>query len=168
MVNQYGCRSVRRSHSSRWSRIVRCLLVIAAWQAPLPFWHNHGTLAHATADTASWLVQHLRTHHPAIDPVCHFVFGWHCHFADPQSGDESPGAPKPNRLLLVVETDLGSWDGLSRLPAPRACHADHGVLTVSGVASATHARIALRRLGGFFTDFAPDLPLPVRLGALRC
>ena len=26
----------------------------------------------------------------------------------------------------------------------------------------------VRRTGGFFTDFAPDMPLPVRLGILRC
>ena len=159
---------MQRVPSSRWSRCVRCLLVIAAWQAPLPFWHNHGTLAHATADSASWLITHLRTHHRATDPFGQFVFGWHCHFADPQSGDDSPEAPKPTRPQLVIEADLGSWDGFSRLQAKLVSHAGDHVLVVSGVTADLHTRTALRRLGSFFTDFAPDMPLPVKLGVLRC
>jgi hypothetical protein len=159
---------VQRIHSTRWSRLVRCMLVVAAWQAPLPFWHNHGTLANATQASTSWLADHLRTHHAAIDPFSQFVFGWHLHFALPESGDETPDSPKPARQPGVIASGLTSWDSFVRLQEPIASGVWHPMLIVPRALAADRMLNGVRRTGGFFTDFAPDMPLPVRLGILRC
>lgn len=145
------------------------MLVVAAWQAPLPFWHNHGTLANAPQTSTSWLAEHLRTHHAAIDPSSPCVFGWHLHFTLPDTGPESPDAPKPTRQQGVVTSSvLASWDGFVRQQAPFSSGAWRPLLIVPGASTANRMPNALRRAIGFFTDFAPDMPLPVRLGILRC
>lgn len=168
LANQNGNCSVQRVESSRWSRLMRCLLVIAAWQAPLPFWHTHGTLATATAESAAWLTDHLRAHHPAIDPCSQYVFGWHLHFALPDSGDEAPDAPKPIREQVLVIPGLASWDVFIRLKAPFQARMFADALVVSQSPLADRGMGAFQAANGFFTDFASEMTLPVRLGVLRC
>lgn len=158
---------MQRAHRSNWSRFVRCLLVVAAWQAPLPLWHTHGTLANATAESASWLAEHLRTHHPTIEPSSQTIVGWHCHFVDPQSGGEPPDAPKRNPRHVVVACGPALLNGVSRLQAPLVSWAGGDPSSVSGV-PATGLHAVRHRARGFFTDFAPDMPLPARLGVLHC
>jgi len=167
-ANQSGICSVQRVESSRWSKLMRCLLVIAAWQAPLPFWHKHGTLATATAESAAWLTDHLHAHHPAIDPFSQLVFGWHLHFALPDSGDEAPDAPKPTREQVVVVPGLASWDVFIRLKAPFQSRMFADALVVSQRPLADRGMSAFQAANGFFTDFASEMTLPVRLGVLHC
>jgi hypothetical protein len=161
--------SVLRVYSNLCSRLLRCLLVIAAWQAPLPFCHNHGTLGNATKDSPFWLAEHLRTHHTSIDPSSSSVFGWHVHFALPEPGEESSNEPNPPRQQCVLATSgLSSWDGFARLQPPSAPGTCHDFAVASSDAHVNHVCSAFRHSGGFFTEFAPDMPLPVRLGVLRC
>lgn len=159
---------MKRVQSKFWSRIVRCGLVLVAWQAPLPFWHNHGTLANAASDVAPWLAEHMRTHHAAVDPLSQFVFGWHIHFTFPDHEDDEPDAPQPVRPQLVVAGGLASWDAFARLQASPASRTDHDASAVPNNSAVDRALFATWRSGGFFTNFVPDLPLPVRLGVLRC
>ena len=150
------------------SRFIRCVLIVAAWQAPLPFCHSHGTLATSTAAAAPWLADHLRTCHAAVDPLAQCVFGWHLHFALPDAGDEAPDEPKPIRQQFVVTAGVGSWDGFTRLQSPSVVWGCGDTVTAFPVAFDADSLCDARRGGGFFGDFAPDMPLPVRLGVLRC
>jgi len=130
--------------------------------------HTHGTLATATAENAAWLTDHLRTHHPAVDPFSQSVFGWHFHFSLPEPGDGAPDAPTSTRTQVVVVTGLPSWDAFTRLQEPQLSRAWHDALVVSRTLSPDRGRDAHRGARGFFADFAPDMPLPVRLGVSRC
>jgi len=163
-----GCGSVQRVPCSRWSRVVRCLLVIAAWQAPLPCWHRHGTLATATAESAAWLTEHLRTHHPEVDPLSPVFFGWHLHFSPLESGDDAPAAPKSTCRLVLMVSGLCSWNAFTRLQDQTPFHAWHDASLGARGSSPDRGRDAFGRAGGFYTGFAADMPLPVRLGMLRC
>lgn len=160
--------SLQRVHSQPWSRAMRCLLVIAAWQAPLPFWHNHGTLASQSAESPIWLAKHLRTHHATVDLRATREFGWHVHFAFPDADEEAPGAPDRGRQPGVTALELAAWDACARLQAAADSHAADDVLPVARLPFACPLPGGGRRPGGFFMDFAPHLPLPVRLGVLRC
>jgi len=160
--------SLQRVHSQPWSRAMRCLLVIAAWQAPLPFWHNHGTLASQSAESPIWLAKHLRTHHAAVDLRATREFGWHVHFAFPDVDEEAPGTPDRGRQPGVTALELAAWDACALLQAAADSHAADDVLPVARLPFACPRPGVGRRPGGFFMDFAPHLPLPVRLGVLRC
>jgi hypothetical protein len=150
------------------SRLMRCLLVIATWQAPLPVCHSHGTLATAPAENATWLAEHLWSHHAAINPLADLILGWHLHFAFPDAQDERPDSPKTPRQPSAVGDALTSWDAFARLQVPSGplmSHAAH----VGPNASCLHRPLdGLRLPSGFFANFAPEMPLPVRLGGLRC
>ena len=150
------------------SRLLRCLLVIAAWQAPLPVCHNHGTLATAPAESTTWLSGHLWSHHAAINPLSNLILGWHLHFAFPDAEGERPDSPKPPRQPGVVIDGDSSSDAVARLQPQPDAHATHEACLVPRVASALHPFGCTTRPSGFFTDFAPEMPLPVRLGSLRC
>lgn len=157
--------SLQRVHSRPWTPALRCLLVVAAWQAPLPFWHNHGTLAAASAEAATWLPGHLWHHHAAVDPLATVAFGWHLHFSFPATEDE---APDPFRQPGETVIDLASWDGFARFQSPAEASAADDWLITARVASVRPRLGMLRRAGGFFANFASEMPLPVRLGVLRC
>lgn len=160
--------SLQRVHSRPWSRALRCLLVVAAWQAPLPFWHNHGTLASASAESATWLSAHLRKHHATVDPLAPRALGWHVHFAFPDADEEAPGGPDRGRQPGVTALELAAWDACIRLQAAAQSHPADDVFTAARLPFACPRPGVGRRPGGFFMDFAAHLPLPVRLGVLRC
>jgi hypothetical protein len=141
-------------------------LIVAAWQAPLPFCHAHGTLANAVV--APWLAKHLRTCHADVDPRSPLVFGWHLHLALPDAGDDAPDAPQPNRQQILVTAGFDSWEELSRLQSPAVLWSHGDAAPASCALLGGDALDDIRRPGGFFADFAPDMPLPVRLGVLRC
>jgi len=157
-----------RVFSQPRSRLMRCLLVIATWQAPLPVCHNHGTLATAPAESTTWLAEHLWSHHAAINPLSDLMLGWHLHFAFPDSQDERPDSPKPHRQPVAVADGLASWDGFERLQAPPGPLMSHQAHLVHRVSCSPPPLDGVRLPSGFFADFAPEMPLPVRLGGLRC
>ena len=136
--------SLQRVHSQPWSRAMRCLLVIAAWQAPLPFWHHHGTLATASAENTTWLAKHLRAHHPAVDPLLQVAFGWHLHFAYPDADDAPPGGPHPMRQSGVTTIERASWDACGRLQAAADSHGADAVWTEAWLSAAGWAALPVR------------------------
>lgn len=153
-------------HSARFSRLVRCLLVISAWQAPLPFWHSHGTLADTPPDMPVWLASHLRAAHKTVDPQATVALGWHLHFALPAANDSSPDAPArardPLAALTVAATAAVEVADLEPLPSPAATN-DTRRLTAFRVPPGTVPSGG----GSFFRHYAPEIPLPLRLGVSR-
>lgn len=160
--------SLQPVHSQPWSQAMRCLLVIAAWQAPLPFWHNHGTLGSPSAEAATWLSEHLWTHHATVDPRAIHAFGWHVHFAFPDADEGPPGGPDRGRQPGVTAMERAALDACARLQAAADFRAADDVLTAARLPFDCPRPGVGRRPGGFFLDFAAQLPLPVRLGVLRC
>lgn len=159
---------MRNLSSSRWSRFVRCLLLAAAWQAPLPFWHRHGTLADASPEVAAWLSDHLRSQHAALDPYAQVTCGWHLHFAFPESGEQSTDGPDAPRDLPTVEVGLRSWCEVLRLQSASTSWGCRDHLAVGTRSGLERGPVASPVSRGFFTDFAAEMPLPARLGVLRC
>lgn len=159
---------MRSVSSSRWSRFVRCLLLAAAWQAPVPFWHRHGTLADASPEVAAWLSDHLRSQHSTLDPYAQATCGWHLHFAFPEPGGQSTDGPAAPRQLPIVEVGLGSWCEVLRPQTASTSWGCRDLLAIGGRAGFEHGLMASPGSGGFFTDFAAEMPLPARLGVLRC
>jgi hypothetical protein len=160
--------SVLHSCSTLSSRFIRCVLIVAAWQSPLPFCHSHGTLATSTAAAAPWLADHLRACHAAVDPLAQCAFGWHLHFALPDAGDQAPDEPRPIRQQFVVTAGAGSWDSFTRLQSLSIVWGCGDTVPVFSGALVVQSSSDARCGGGFFGDFAPDMPLPLRLGVLRC
>jgi hypothetical protein len=110
----------------------------------------------------------LWSHHAAINPLSDFILGWHLHFAFPDSQDERPDSPKPHRQPAAVGDGLTSWDGFARLQAPPGPLMSHDAFLVLRIKCPLRPLDGLRLPSGFFADFAPEIPLPVRLGGLRC
>ncbi len=154
---------------NRWSHIVRCLLVVSAWQGPFPVWHSHGTLVHSSGDSQPWLAEHLDSEHADIAPAHDVAFGWHVHFALPGSDGDSPESSLPSREVITVGNEAAEWNLTVREQAMLASWTSI-CFTITPVHDSLSMRFpaALRPLGGFFATFAPDMPLPVRLGVLRC
>lgn len=157
---------MRSLHSHRAATILRCLLVTAAWQAPLPFLHCHGTLATSTDTAAPWLAEHLRTHHADVDPCSPHLFGWHLHFGVPESDDAPADAPAPRRCHLVVATVFASGHADGGLAGTTADGTREVAWLVSPSLS-SDAASAIRR-GRVDADRAPPVPLTLRHCSLRC
>src|SRR5690606_5566019 len=89
----------RRSSASRSGGsavLLRLVLLIAAWQGPIPWCHSH--TAHATADSAGWLANHINAHHGQQAARGSGLLGWHFHAVFPAMpvGDEQRGPGKPH------------------------------------------------------------------------
>lgn len=157
---------MRSLHSHRAATILRCLLVTAAWQAPLPFLHCHGTLATSTVAGSPWLAEHLRTHHADVDPHSPHLFGWHLHFGVPESDDTPADAPVPRRCHLVVATSFASGDAVGGLAGTTA-DGTRDVALLAPPSPSSRAASAFRRVG-VDADGAPTVPLTLRYCSLRC
>jgi len=168
----------RRYQRSRVSRrsgasvLLRLVLLIAAWQGPVPWCHTHA--AQASADTAPWLAEHLQTHHSAADPGQRIwlgsELGWHFHadFPTRPVGDDEPrpGQP-PAEFPASCVSSLRAADGASGerllVLTERLLPVEHDVTLV-----AVTERLLASSPGNFFTDYAAALPLPLRFCILRC
>lgn len=151
--------------------LLRLVLLIAAWQGPVPWCHNHA--AQASAEAAPWLAEHLQTHHRAADPGQRVwlgsELGWHFHadFPTRPVGDDepSPGQP-PAEFPASSVSSLRAADGSSgeRLQGliERLLPAEH-----DATLGAATERLA-RSPGNFFAGYAATLPLPLRFCILRC
>lgn len=148
---------------------VRHLLILACWQGPFPWIHDHASFADCGEVSAYCLAEHLATHHRCGVAGVAEPMGWHVHF-------EMMGGP-------VDEPERPTSDGPDRLPAE--CVTGTALLAQGLRAAANDTPLASRdasmllnvreipRLRGeagaqFLAEFAPHLALPVRLGTLRC
>lgn len=159
----------RHAGVSRWALVLRCLLLLAAWQGPVPWVHCHGTLAASSDGVSSWLAKHLQAYHPTTAPFSDACFGWHVHYGFPGAPSDDSDEPSPNdRDCLPVSVSAqglsASWlratvetPALAALPLD--LHQDGvGLLVGSPTRHLT---------SHFFDAFAPSLPLPLRFCVLR-
>jgi len=160
--------ALKATRSNGASRIVRCVLALTAWQAPLPYVHCHESDCHASVDVSPALVEHLHTEHAAHLASGHASDGWHMHAVPLDAGDEPAQWPIPCRQRRLVVDAFASGDDMTRLHCFMPWvfwDASDRILTVS---QAVTPSATSRRIHGFFETFAPEMPLPVRLGVLRC
>jgi hypothetical protein len=156
----------RATLAGRCSFALRWLLLLAAWQGPIPWCHSHGTLA-SSADMSPWLVEHLHSHHPCVDPAAHLTFGWHFHTrmpGDPHEDPDEPTAPDQERLPLSTTGDSLAT-GVARCSI--ACSAPLFALDNRLPTGMLAARFEEATSAHFFDSFAPDLALPMRLCVSR-
>lgn len=146
--------------SNRKSVCFRVLLLLAIWTGPIPYCHCHGTLFDSENPCSSWLLGHLQAFHADASLFADVNFGWHLHFSPPGNSEdqESPQArwlsfPGAATTVSACLQDLRSLDSLV-IPADN--------LTSGKVKPAEYAA------GPFFISFAPSLPVPLRLGVMRC
>lgn len=155
-----------RGNAPHPSILLRCLLIVSLWQAPLPVWHSHGTLADGPAESRGWLARHLESHHAAADPCDSQLFGWHLHFDVPTSDSEPSEAPGPSARLPAPSVVVIERAQMEEAPVGAAfVFATMPGLTVNP--SAAIGQLG-RRCLGFFTHYAMSLALPLRLGVARC
>jgi hypothetical protein len=156
--------------STRWimrgKKVLHCLLMLCLWQGPLPVWHAHGTLVDAPEGSRPWLADHLQTHHASVDPCELVFFGWHVHFEVPACEDEPEDAPSASlRCPAVMSAGVDGVRPLARVGLPVAEATIQPVLLLVPLRQQGQARWARR---GFFPDDAASLPLPLRIGVVRC
>ena len=71
-------------------RLLRVLMLVSLWNAPLPWVNVHGTLA-VDSTAARHLSQHFARFHAGADPFEREAAGWHVHFVLPWTiSDEGP------------------------------------------------------------------------------
>jgi hypothetical protein len=152
--------------TSHRSTLVRCLLMFSLWQAPLPVWHSHGTLAADSSESCHWLARHLESHHAEVDPVDDVPLGWHVHFEMPDSDGEPSESPGPSARLPAPSTVTIERAQLLEV-FPFA--ADVVTSPLPGIVTNPACVIGPPgRCLGFFTHYAASLALPLRLGVARC
>jgi hypothetical protein len=158
---------VARPFSTLKSRSLplRLVLVICAWQGPLPYWHAHSTAVDVAEGSPS-LCEHLRLWHGSADAGSAECSCGHWHFEYPHAPDEGePGShPGKDRLATlaaagaqIAAPDAATFD-VSPLQVIETGRSDSGRLDAPGRNTATH----------FFDGFAPSLSSPLRFGVLRC
>ena len=147
---------------------LRCCLLLASWQGPIPWCHCHGALAADLEVANPSLVQHLQLRHPTLAGSSQLEFGWHMHCDFPGSPDDDPHhrsdharcispviVPCDHALDYAVRPCMDCWI-LANVASNRTDE-------VSGsLAGSQHRTVH------FFDAFAPTLALPLRFGVLNC
>jgi hypothetical protein len=143
---------------------LRCLLIFAVWQGPIPWWHSHGALATGPNVSASWLPGHLARYHPACG-LTSPVVGWHMHlfYPAPPTGENGGNEPlQEQNLLPSALTDslltVASMASTATALDPSFWQVAQSPLSRDRSATPLH----------FFDGFAPTLALPLRFGVARC
>lgn len=155
------------------SLMLRLVLLIAAWQGPIPWCHSHA--AQATAETETWLAEHLDSHHgqtPHSWQISHGsgLLGWHFHadFPTRPVGDDEPRPGQPPAEFPASSVGglrVADWHSGDRLlPLSQWLMPVEPCLVFS---SATERALACAP-GSFFDGYAATLPLPLRFSILRC
>jgi hypothetical protein len=162
---QTRSRSIR---SKRWSFGLRCVLLIVAWQGPMPWCHCHGTLATLTDQSPQWLSEHLRSHHAALSPFSNAVLGWHVHFEYPSPSDEDSDQPvRPRQDRLLVTSLDSAAELMTRAATTPTLHPDSQV-DVGHDRATLIDRAQSVATSHFYDGFAPSLSLPQRFCVSRC
>jgi hypothetical protein len=145
----------------RWGKwcalILRCSLILAAWQGPIPWCHCHGTLAGEPATNQQWLAGHLHSQHVSTSPFANVDFGWHLHAQLPDAPDEHGKVPaNPAKHRLPTLGSGSEFDG--------SCGGSilHGADQFAAFGAATNTAPTHS-----FDSFAPSVALLVRLRVMR-
>jgi hypothetical protein len=147
--------------------LLRCCLLLAAWQGPIPWWHCHGTLAASPTVESLSLARHLSLFHGTANSAAAGSVGWHWHFLPGPPGDGSPESSdqEPVRLPLRSSPDciselMASFIAASMWMAAPAVPTGNGRVAIIAMPS--------QAVSHFFASFAPTLPMPLRLCIARC
>lgn len=116
--------------------IISLLLVVMAWNGPVPVLHSHGTCLNGLV-----LHRHVEKFHSGTKNSDHPVAHWHFAFVDELVGDLLPGSfcsHLPTPAVLAESEELGHRRGhaLSDLRCSTdwfACRAQHARLTGIGI-----------------------------------
>ena len=152
--------------------LLRLVLLIAAWQGPIPWCHSHA--AQATAESAGWLAEHLQTHHrqthhrQQASPGSGLL-GWHFHAdfpARPVGEAPQPGQPPAEFPAGTVGGGRVAdfYSGERLIPLSQVPAAEDPCLARAYAAE----RALASSPTGFFDGYAATLPLPLRFCILRC
>lgn len=163
-----GRRTSRRQRATwpKWSALaLRLVLLVAAWQGPIPWCHGHAGLL--SQDSPAWLGEHLQLYHGGQAGHWEFL-GWHVHadFLRSPIGDDEPprGSPPEFPVSLIAgaraiaDAAAPPADAVRWVPAASGC---------DGIATQDRCALTVRP-HHFFASYASDLPLPLRFSILRC
>jgi hypothetical protein len=158
-------RRARWRHASWW---LQCLLLVTAWNGPIPYCHSHGTLANTSSSLRGWLGEHLQTYHSDVSLFANQLFNWHFHVqlpSQPGSDPEDDSQRLPQSAPPVMASDANLFaTGRVGSVAPEFSLAD---LQLSfGCSSASRPTSA--QADDFYGAFAPTLAVPLRFGVMRC
>lgn len=140
-------------------------VLVTSWEAPLPVWHCHGTLA--SAEPTRWLAEHLHDHHAEIGQWREAFLDWHLHFEFPHRANDTERSAS-DRLLIPV-----AGDAIRMIPPTSdGFHSPFPDRHLAVPSAAFHrsptGREGPARSRHFYDDFAATLPLPLRFGVCRC
>ena len=156
--------SLSREAKRGWGAVLRCLLIFAVWQGPIPWWHSHGALAKGPSVSASWLPAHLAKFHPVCGLTSPAV-GWHMHLFYPATPTGENGGNEPVQEQNLLPSAL--TDSLLAVVSTGSTAAALD-LSFLEVAQGPSSRERSATPAHFFDGFAPTLALPLRLGVARC
>lgn len=150
------------------------LLILLAWQGPVPICHAHGTLATDTLHSPE-LAGHLVEAHADLNPTADIFFDWHWHWVLPCELASHPGSSEyehsnqfpgghhyhgqwESSVILandsVAEQSCdGQW-----YPLPQYKYSNDDLSSTLKLGLPTH----------FLQNFAAQLSLPQRLCVFRC
>jgi hypothetical protein len=157
--------TTRRSGAGR-GLLLRCCLLLAIWQGPLPWCHCHGVLRADESPSTVTLAAHLQSFHRVVTPYAETT-GWHWHFlpdpADPDSTDapDRDDARVPSRLVCDSLAEVLS-SLLRPAVATSVAELDAQRGPTANVAAASEVAVH------FYLTFAPTLPMPLRFSVARC
>ncbi|WP_425615245.1 hypothetical protein NA78x_005145 [Anatilimnocola sp. NA78] len=149
------------------SLALRWMLLVIAWQGPLPWCHSHGTLGNCANCPSADLQAHLQSHHPAIDQFADLVFSWHFHVDMPVSPDE-PDEPSDYDAPRVPATDSVDVVASSLIRDAQTAAPVTLVVEFAQQEFAAARRIQAHAAQHFFDSFAPTLSVPERFCVARC
>ncbi len=164
MSSRPSTRRIRRA-ISRWEIVLRVVVLLAAWQGPLPWCHRHDTLDAAGATDSPWLASHLRAAHGTAEQAPADL-GWHWHVELPGDVTNDPCRPCNSRPAALVADHAGESLRIDLADdAPREWTTFQSLADVTRTSSGADA--APLGASSFFASFAPESPLPQRFGVLR-
>lgn len=148
---------------------LRCVLLVVAWQGPVPWCHAHDAGSVDSGDRDVRLLEHLCSYHAGEALADAPSLGWHIHVDfphQPASGTDS--------TPLGAEFEFSSrLAGDSRVADPSGDSVLAGLALGDPLLGAPAGQFSGRGLMSgcghlFFEAYASSLPLPLRFGVIRC
>lgn len=145
--------------------VLRCLLVCAAWQGPIPYAHSHCSLAGVHGHHSCLSMEHLH-HHATVGTDADAHSAWHLHVSLPvRKGTERSDLQHEQEVpLLNFESSQSLTDPLVRSAQLISWHSAPAPQTYREFIIPPDVCIARTH---FFDSFAPTLPLPLRFSVIR-